>query len=411
MSVKLSLLAPVAVACALSIPCSVGAEPLKIGFNESYSGPIAPVGKMVVDAGKFAIDLLNAAGGFNGQPIQVVEYDNESTSTGASTKFKQSAADGVHIIIQGGGSGVAGQLTEDIKKHNQRNKTKPIIYLNTSAQASELTGEKCHFYHFSFSAPAPMRVNALVRAMQEAGELGKRVYSINQNYSWGADVENAIVLNSKLGGYEVIEKVLHEVNKIQDFAPFAAKIKAANVDTVLTGNWSNDLLLLMKATGDAGLKVRFGTLFLDQPGSLANAGSTAVGHYLANMNSSDSYDQKINEDYKKRYGHFPIFAEPQAYQAVMALGEALKKVDFKGGPVDVKAIALALENVSYKSPYGVITMRKDDHQAYNPIVVSKVTREAKFKADGTDMGFQTVKVVPGAEAIFPVQASCKMERP
>jgi len=50
----------------------------------------------------------------------------------------------------------------------------------------------------------------------------------------------------------VVEKVLHDVNRIQDFAPYVAKIRAANPDTVITGNWSNDLLLLMKAASEAG---------------------------------------------------------------------------------------------------------------------------------------------------------------
>src|SRR5690606_17653026 len=107
-------------------------------------------------------------------------------------------------------------------------------------------GDKCHFYHFRFTTTAPMRVNALVDAMKKADELGTRVYSINQNYSWGRDMEEATKAAAERGGYEVVESVLHEVNKIQDFSPFVAKIKDANPDTVITGNWSNDLLLLMK---------------------------------------------------------------------------------------------------------------------------------------------------------------------
>ena len=79
------------------------------------------------------------------------------------------------------------------------------------------------------------------------------------------------------GGYEVVEKTLHDVNKVQDFAPYVSKISATHADTVMTGNWSNDLLLLMKATKAAGLKARFGTVYLDQPGNIANAGDLALG--------------------------------------------------------------------------------------------------------------------------------------
>jgi branched-chain amino acid transport system substrate-binding protein len=239
-----------------------------------------------------------------------------------------------------------------VRKHNLRNPGKEILYINLGAEAMELTGEKCHFYHFRYTTTVPMRVNALVKAMKAAGDLGTKVYSINQNYSWGKDMETAIVAAAPMGGYAVVEKVLHDVNKIQDFAPFVAKIKAAAPDTVITGNWSNDLLLLMKAAGDAGLKVRFGTDFLDQPGNIANAGETALGHYIANTYDNAAGDPAFAENYKAAVGHNPVFVEPPAVFAAGALAQALSKVDFKGGPINVTEIAKALENTTYDSRLG-----------------------------------------------------------
>ena len=40
-----------------------------------------------------------------------------------------------------------------------------------------------------------------------------------------------------------------------------AKIKASGADTVITGNWGNDLALLIKAAKDAGLKANFYTYY------------------------------------------------------------------------------------------------------------------------------------------------------
>ena len=60
---------------------------------------------------------------------------------------------------------------------------------------------------------------------------------------------------------------------------------------------------------------------------------------------------------------------------------------------------------------GTITFRKEDHQALLPVVVSKVTKDAKYPADDTDMGFKPVKVVEAQDVIYPVQASCTMQRP
>ena len=37
---------------------------------------------------------------------------------------------------------------------------------------------------------------------------------------------------------------------MKDFAPYVAKMKAAGADTVITGNWGNDMSLLIKAAKD-----------------------------------------------------------------------------------------------------------------------------------------------------------------
>jgi branched-chain amino acid transport system substrate-binding protein len=224
-------------------------------------------------------------------------------------------------------------------------------------------------------------------------------------------MENAIAGAADEGGYEVVEKVLHDVNKIQDFAPYVARIKAANPDTVLTGNWSNDLLLLMAATGNAGLDVRFGTTFLDQVGTIANAGETAVGHYLAHPYNIEADESDFPEDYKAKTGHLPVYIEPQTVNAMQLLREALAKVDFGGGEIDVTEIALALEEAKVETPLGEISVRKEDHQAVLPVVVSKVESGVKYPVDDTEYGFKPVAVIPGPEAVTPVQESCDMKRP
>src|SRR6202035_6121896 len=110
--------------------------------------------------------------------------------------------------------------------------------------------------------------------MKDANVLGTKVYVIGQNYSWGHDVQRLVKEYSAFGGYTVVGDVIHDVNKIQDFAPYVAKIKEAAPDTVITGNWSSDLLLLMNAAGDAGRKLRFAAYSLEQPGQDAEAGGS-----------------------------------------------------------------------------------------------------------------------------------------
>ncbi|MCA0942525.1 branched-chain amino acid ABC transporter substrate-binding protein [Salipiger pacificus] len=405
-------LALLAATSALTLGASaLHAEPLKIGIIESLSGAQTSTGRLYANAVSYAVARINEDGGFNGEPVEVIEYDNAGGAPDAATKFRQAVADGVDVIFQGASSAIAGQLTEDVRKHNLRNPGKEVMFINLGGEAMELTGDKCQFYHFRFTTTAPMRVNALVSAMKEAGDLGTKVYSINQNYSWGQDMQAAVETAAAGGDFEIVDEVLHDVNKIQDFAPFVARLKSAAPDTVFTGNWSNDLLLLMKASGDAGLDVTFATAYLDQPGNIANAGETALGHYIANNYDNAATDGEFAEAYKGSTGHYPTFVEGHTVFAVGALQQALGTLDFGGGDIDVTKIALALEDTTYETPVGPISVRKEDHQTIRPVVVSKVVKNAKYPADDTDMGFETVEVVSGETAIYPVQDSCKMVRP
>jgi len=409
-----TLIAAAALAALATASVAAQAAPVKIAVLESLSGPQAATGQAYRAAVRYAVEKMNAAGGWNGQPVQLLEYDNQGGPSGASDKLKAAVADGVQIVVQGGSSAIGGQITEDVRKHNLRNPGKEIVYINVGAEASELTGEKCNFHHFRFAGSAQVRVKALVLGMKEAKALGTKVYAINQNYSWGQDMEKAIIEMAPLGGYTVVDKTLHDVNKIQDFSPYVAKIGASGADTVMTGNWSNDLLLLMKATKAAGLKVRFGTVYLDQSGNIANAGEQAIGHFVAqtfNAEAAGAEGDKFMADYKAKTGHLPVATEPQTVFAIDAVADALKRTPAVNGALNVNALAKNLEATRLKTPMGEMKMRATDHQALLPVTVATVTKDAKYKADGTDLGFKPVKTFTADEAAAPAQAACKMQRP
>ena len=388
--------------------------PIKIGCIESLSGPQASTGLMYCRALKYGIDRINASGGWNGEKIQVLDYDNQGGTGGAADKLKAAIADGVQIIAQGASSAVAGQLTEDVRKHNLRNPGKEVLFINIGSEANELTGEKCQFYFFRFGTNAQIRVKTLVSAMKQANVLGTKVYAMNQDYSWGRDMEKAVLDNAQAGGYQVAGKMLHDVNKVQDFTPYVARVKESGAQTVITGNWSNDLLLLMKAAHESGLKVRFGTAYLDEPGTLANAGETALGSYISHpfdIEAAGKEGEQFAADYKAKTGKAPVYIEPQTVFAMATLGQALKSVKPVNGKLDVKALAFSLEKTRIHTPMGEEYMRAADHQVQIPMVVSVVSKDAKYKVDETSMGFKPVKKFTAEEASVPPQASCKMQRP
>lgn len=401
-------------AAAAALAVQAHAETLKIAMIEALSGPAAQTGIAFTEGMRYGVEKINQAGGFNGAKVQLLEYDNQGGPTGAADKLKAAIADGARIVSSASSSAVAAQLSDDIRKYNLRNPGKEIIYYNVGSEAYELTAEKCHFWFFRMSTNPYIRINALVQVMRDTGVLGERVYSINQNYSYGKDHEQAQAIAVNKAGAKIVESVLHDTNKIQDFSPYVAKIKASGAQTVLSGNWANDIILLLKAAGDAGLKVRFGNTSLDTPGTLGNAGNAALGAYLVkiyNLEAGGDKGKAFIEDFKARIGHYPYSEEPTSAFAMGHLGAALKKLDFKGGAIDATKLAYALEDTSWESPAGTWSVRKEDHQALLPVTISEVSKSAKFKVDGTDMGFHLLKVVSARDAAVPVAKACTMKRP
>jgi len=111
-----------ALAASLGLACvAATAAPIKIAVIESLSGPQAATGLIYRNAARYGIEKINAAGGWNGEPLQLVEYDNQGGPTGAADKLKAAIADGVQMVIQGASSAIAGQISDDVRKHNMRN--------------------------------------------------------------------------------------------------------------------------------------------------------------------------------------------------------------------------------------------------------------------------------------------------
>ena len=89
-----------AVCAALSgLGCAqLGAETLKIAMIEALSGPAASTGVAFTEGMRYGVAKINQAGGFNGAPIQLLEYDNQGGPNGAADKFKTAVAEGVRIV-------------------------------------------------------------------------------------------------------------------------------------------------------------------------------------------------------------------------------------------------------------------------------------------------------------------------
>jgi branched-chain amino acid transport system substrate-binding protein len=247
----------------LGIPVSHAADPIQIAFIDPLSGPFANVGEVTLRHFYLAVEGLNARGGvLGGRKFELVPLDSKGSAQEAQLVLQQVADRGIRFVTQGLGANVAHALLDGIERHNSRNPDRTILYLNYAAILPAFTNEKCSFWHFRFDADVDMKMSAFTDAIAENKRLSK-VYLINQDYEFGHAVARAArqFLNQKRPDIQIVGDDLHPLGKLKDFAPYVAKIKASGAQAVITGNWGNDLVLLIRAAGDAGLELEYFTYY------------------------------------------------------------------------------------------------------------------------------------------------------
>jgi branched-chain amino acid transport system substrate-binding protein len=401
-----------AVGLGFAIAClagSAGAD-VKIAFIDPLSGGAASTGILAQKTHQFYIDAINAAGGLNGEKLELLSYDNKVNPQESLIQLKRAIDEGARYIVQGNGSAVALAISDAVQKHNERNPGKEVVYLNYAAIDPALTNDKCTFWHFRFDADADMKMAAMTDVIARDPKV-KRVYLINQDYSFGKAVAAAArkMLGEKRPDVTIVGDELHPLQKVNDFSPYVAKIKAAGADTVITGNWSNDMVLLIKAGRDAGLKVEWETYYGGSPGTVSAVGEAGVDTLKQvsewHRNAAPELDGSVAA-FSKR---FPGKENEYAYWRAKTMWEMFAAAAKKAQSNDPVKVARALEGLRIPTSLGEVEMRADNHQLLQPLYVSTLERNMKYDSEGTGLGWRTDAKGDGKATALPT--TCRMERP
>ncbi|MCP5261851.1 MAG: branched-chain amino acid ABC transporter substrate-binding protein [Rhodoferax sp.] len=425
---KLTWLAAWLPALALAQPAP---PPIRLAMIEGLSGPFANTGEAVYRNLAWAVERVNQRGGVRlpdaaggARPLVLQRYDSKGQNEEVLSALRSAIDNGAQIVLQGNSSANAAVLIDAINKHNEREPERRVMFLNYSAVDPVLTNEKCSFWHFRFDAHADMRVAALMTIIKEDRAL-RKVYLIGQDYSFGQAVLREVrrQLALQRPDVQIVGDELHPVGRIKDFLPYAAKIKASGAQAIITGNWGNDLTLLVKAARDAGFDGRFYTFYgnaLGAPAAMGEAGIgkvIAVADWLPNVQTAES--EAFYKAFRKRYPDpSDDYVHMRMQLMIEALAQAIAQAGSAGaasrdGALDVVAVARALENVSVQLQGQAGRMRAADHQFQQSLVVGVMDRVGTagvpFDVEGSGYGFRVVRTLPAAAAEMPT--SCQMQRP
>jgi len=93
-----------------------------------------------------------------------------------------------------------------------------------------------------------MKMKAIANYVKKQSDI-KKVYLLNQDYAHGKQWAHygRELVGLARPDIQFTGETLHPIGRVKDFAPYLAKIKSSEADSVITGNWGQDMVLLLKA--------------------------------------------------------------------------------------------------------------------------------------------------------------------
>ena len=186
---------------------------------------------------------------------------------------------------------------------------------------------------------------------------------------------------------QVVGDELIPLGKVKDFAPYITKIKASGAQALLTGNWGPDMNLLIKAGIDAGVDLRYYTMYAHLAGgptAIGPAGDGKVFSVMSLRRERGARDRQQGSRSLDGRRSATSTTSTSRRRASAPSSSTCRQAINKAGSVDPTKIAFALEGLQHKDFIGYDTvMRKDDHQIIGRVLRRRVQegREVRIGED------------------------------
>jgi branched-chain amino acid transport system substrate-binding protein len=386
---------------------AVAEDTIKIGYIEALSGPFAPGGDAALKGFQYMLNRANAQGGALGMKFELVPFDDKFQPAEALIALKSITDQNIPFLLHCSGSNVGAALIDGIAKHNAREPDNRVLYLNCGALATELTNEKCNYWHFRFTGNVEMRAVARVKALPKSVT---KVYLLNPDYLFGQSVQRDTRkwLEKLRPDVQIVGDELMPLGKVQDFSAYVGKIRASGAQSVITANFGRDLSLLVRESADEGLNIRFDAY-------LAQSGTAAIGSAGENrLSTVADFHSNVPVELNKPDAEALVSDWRSTHDTDVAttgsLVEMLAKAINQAGSTDPLKVAQTLEGMKTTDVVGFpIEMRAEDHQLLMPYYASTFSKNVKYDAERTGFGWKTDFIASAADLTLPT--TCKMTRP
>lgn len=342
-------------------------EPIKIGVLASKTGALEAYGKQTLRGFELGLDYAtDGKREVAGRKIEFIVEDTETkpeVSVQKATKLLEE--DNVDFLVGSSSSAdtlAVLPLAEEYQK----------VMVVEPAAADSITGSEFNKYIFHSARNSSQDAVAGAAAIAKKGV---KIATLAPDYSFGRDGVAAFKEAAKKLGAEIVK---------EEYADPAATDFTSNIQKIIDAK--PDYLFVVWAGANSPWK-QLSDMKVQEKGIKISTGAPDIAALstmepLIGMEGFTVYyhdlpKNKINDwlvaEHKKRFnGDVPDLFTPGGMSAAISIVEALKKTN---GNADSDKLISTMEGMSFETPKGKMTYRKEDHQALQSLYAIKLEKK------------------------------------
>jgi branched-chain amino acid transport system substrate-binding protein len=360
------------------------AEPIRIGGIGPLSPPGAiELGEEVMNAMQMRVDEINAAGGLLGRPVELVFEDTAGTpETGTAAMEKLVSKENVVAVA---GEGHSSAFLAEMEVAHRAG----IVILPAECWSDQirLTG-----YPEVFAvAPSNSLVFLQIAEFLEGAGF-ERPYILSEDSDYGIEALEILKDQAVELGLEADGMVVDRTTK--DFVPFLLQVQDYEPDILVVNVTGVGAHLIIKQSKEIGLAPTADTLIFSTAAEtgfpeLWETAGDAAQYVLWNTPVHPRVEfteltKGFVDSYTAAYGRPPVSTGLQAYDAVLAIEEAIRRA----GSTDGAAMIAELEKAEFTGTRGTLRFPTEAglyyHQAPAPLLFVQFA-ELNMAADETEI--------------------------
>src|SRR5271157_5809750 len=333
--------------------------PIKIGVIAEAQ---AVAGSSIPQAAQIAADEINAKGGVDGRKIEIVSYDNHSSSAESVRAFQRAVnEDHVNAVI-------ASYLSEAVLALEPWSARLKTVMITPGAASDVITANIAKDYeHNKYAFDGYLTSSAIAGLVCDAakdmlvdGLKMKTAVMMSEDAAWTTPFDAGLEACLPKIGFKVLDNIRFSPDTT-DFTPIFNKIEGEKPDVIITGISHVGVQPTVQWKSQQVPIPMFGVSSQASNSSFWNDTNGAVEGVLYQAFSGP--DVAVTPKtlpfvaaFQKRYGNFPSYCGYTAYDEVYYIADAIKRA----GSTDPDKLVEALEKTDYVGTIGRVEFKGRD---------------------------------------------------